>query len=155
MRIPVRKCLVLLLCAVLLTGLVSCALAQSVPCPEAHLTLTVPDSWKLVPLTPADDPDLCLSLKDKNISLSVYVVDAGGLLPDAFQVFTGDETESGTVTFGKKEMSFVAGNNDDGDYRIYTWLDRRNQVQFYFLITGHQKASRKTIEEIMKSLDFD
>ena len=83
------------------------------------------------------------------------MVDAGGLLPDAFQVFTGDETESGTVTFGKKEMSFVAGNNDDGDYRIYTWLDQRNQVQFYFLITGHLKASRKTIEEIMKSLDFD
>ena len=150
-----RKFPVLLLCAVLLCSLVSCAAAQSVPCPEAGLVLTVPDSWKVVPLSPSDDPDLRLLLEGKEISLSVYVADAGSLLPDAFQVFTGDETDSGTVVLGGREMTYVAGKNDDGDYRIYTWTDRRNQVQLWFVITARLKASRKTVDEIMNSLKFE
>ena len=150
-----RKVPVFFLCVLLLFGLVSGAAAQSVPCPEAGLTLTVPDSWKIVPLKSSDDPDLCLLLSGKGISLSVYVSDASNAFPDAFQVFTGDETDSGTVTLGGREMTYVAGKNDDGDYRIYTWIDRKSQVQFWFVVTSQQKTNKKTIDEIMKSLKFD
>ena len=104
-----RKVPAAFLCAVLLVCAVSGASAQVVSCPDAHLSMTVPDSWTVVPLYNSGDPDLCLLLQDENISLSVYVSDAGGLLPDAFEVFTGDETESGTVVFGGVEMTYVAG----------------------------------------------
>ena len=150
-----RKVLAAFLCVVLLLCAVSCASAQVVSCPEAHLSMTVPDSWTVVPLYGAGDPDLCLLLEDEGISLSVYVADAGGLLPDAFEVFTGDETESGTVVLSGVEMTYIAGKSSDGSYRIYTWLDRRNQVQFWFLITSNQKASRKTIDKIMNSIQFE
>ena len=150
-----RKVPAAFLCAVLLVCTVSCASAQVVSCPEAHLSMTVPDSWTVVPLSGSGDPDLCLLLQDDNISLSVYVSDAGGLLPDAFEVFTGDETESGTVVFGGVEMTYVAGQSSDGNYRIYTWTDRRNQVQFWFLVTANRNASRKTIDRVMNSLEFE
>ena len=150
-----RKVLAAFLCAVLLLCAVSAASAQVVSCPEAHLSMTVPDSWTVVPLYNSGDPDLCLLLQDEDISLSVYVSDAAGLLPYAFEVFTGDETESGTVVLGGVEMAYVAGKSSEGNYRIYTWVDRRSQVQFYFLITANQKASRKTIDRVMNSLDFE
>ena len=150
-----RKLRAALCCVLLLVCVFSCAFAQEIYCPEARLTLTVPDSWTSIPLRDNDDPDLCLLLESDDVTLSVYVADAGGLLPDAFEVFTGDETESGTVILGGKEMTYVVGKSSDGDYRIYTWLDRRNQVQFYFLVTAHLKNSRKTIDEIMDSLVFE
>ncbi len=150
-----RKLIAALLSVCLLFCAVSCASAQTVPCPQAHLILTVPDSWTIVPLLDTDDPDLCLLLEDRDMTLSVYVADAGGLLPDAFELFTGDETESGTVVLDGREMTYVAGKSEDGQYRIYTWLDRRNQVQMYFLVTANLKASRKVIDEIMKSLEFE
>lgn len=150
-----RKVLTAFLCVTLLACAVSFASAQVISCPEAHLSMTVPDSWTVVPLYGAGDPDLCLLLEDDDISLSVYVSDAGGLLPDSFEVFTGDETESGTVILSGVEMTYIAGKSSDGSYTIYTWLDRRNQVQFYFLVTANQKASRKTIDRIMNSLEFE
>ncbi len=150
-----RKLTAVLLCVLLLFCAVSCASAQTVSCPQAHLVLKVPDSWTVVPLLGAGDPDLCLLLEDRDMTLSVYVADAGGLLPDAFELFTGDETESGTVILGGREMTYVAGESDDGHYRIYTWLDRRNQVQMYFLVTANLKTSRKVIDEIMESLEFE
>ena len=52
-------------------------------------------------------------------------------------------------------MTCVAGESDEGSYRIYTWLDERDQVQFYFLITGGSKAGRGLIEDIMGSIQFD
>lgn len=143
------------LCFTLLICMVSCASAQVVSCPDARLKLSVPDSWVVVPLSDTDDPDLRLLLEDDGVSLSVYVADAGSLLPGVFDVFTGDETESGTVVLSGVEMDYVAGESRDGSYRIYTWLDRRNQVQFYFLVTAHQKKARETIDRIMDSLVFE
>ena len=131
-----RKWTVSLLCILLLCGSVSCSLAGPVACS-------------------ADDPDLYLLLEGDGISLSVYIADAGGLLPGAFQVFTGDETDSGTLTVQGVEISYVAGENSDGAYWIYTWTDRRSQVQMYFLITGRSKAARKVIDEIITTLEFD
>ena len=87
-----RRFLAFLLCVILLLGAVSCAWAQTVSCPEAHLVLTVPDSWKVLPLLGTDDPELRLLLDGKDLSLSVYVAENGGLAPDAFALFTGDET---------------------------------------------------------------
>ena len=150
-----RKCCVALLCVLILSALVSCSLAQTVPCPEARVTLTVPDTWTIIPLAGRADPDLCLLLESKDVSLSVYAADTGGLVPESFQVFTGDETEHFTVTVSGVEMTCVAGTNDEGEYRIYTWLDRRSQIQFWFLITGHPEASRRMIEEIMDTLIFE
>ena len=149
-----RKSVACLCCIVLLACTVSSACAQTVPCPEARVTLTVPDSWTPVPRTDQDDPDLCLLLEGKDLTLYVYVSDAGGFLPDAFQVFTGDETESSVVTLSGMEMTCVAGRSAEGDYRIYTWLDQRNQVQLYFLIYGQPKAALETILQIMDSIEF-
>ena len=53
------------------------------------------------------------------------------------------------------KMSYVRGEGSEGEYWIYTWLDRRNQVQMYFLVTGRQDAVRSVIEEIMNSLVFE
>ena len=142
-----------ILLIVLLVFSLSAAMAQRVECATGGFSVKLPDHF--VEEAVSGDPDLCLLLQDENISLSVYVSDAGGLLPDAFEVFTGDETESGTVVFGGVEMTYVAGQSSEGNYRIYTWLDRRNQVQFYFLITANRKASRKTIDSVMNSLEFE
>ena len=124
-----------LLCSFLAVCLVSGALAQSVSCPEAHLVLSVPDPWTVVPLSPADDPDLRLLL-------------------DSFEVWLGNETDSGTDMRSGKKMDYVAGTAVEGDYRIYTWLDQRNQVQLYFLIYGQPKAALETILQIMDSIEF-
>lgn len=142
-------------CVCLLVFLCPCALAQTVSCPEARVVLTVPDSWAMVPLTAADDPDLRLLLRGDDLILSLYVTDASGLPPEGFQVFTGTETESGTAVFSGMQMDYVAGSGYDGDYRIYTWLDQVSQVQFYFLIQGSPKQARTTIEEIMAALVFN
>lgn len=150
-----RKLTAALCCVLLLVCVLSCALAQTVPCPEAHLSLTVPDDWKIVPVSEKDDPGLCLLLENGDITLSVYIDDTGGLLPDSFQVFTGDDTESTLVNYGGVQMTCVAGESDEGSYRIYTWLDERDQVQFYFLITGSFRAGRSLIEDIMGSIQFD
>lgn len=150
-----RKISAALFCVILLCFFASCAAAQTVPCPQAHLTLTVPDDWRVVPLTGAEDPGLCLLLENGDITLSVYVDDTGGLLPDSFQILTGDDTESTLVSYGGVQMTCVAGTGAEGTYRIYTWLDERDQVQFYFLITGSSRASRSLIEDIMGSVRFD
>jgi hypothetical protein len=76
-------------------------------------------------------------------------------MPDAFEIFTGDETESGTVVLGGVEMAYIEGNSRDGSYTVYTWLDRTNQVQFYFLVTANRKASRKIIDSVMNSIRFE
>ena len=94
-----------------------------------------------------DDPGLCLLLRGDGLTLSVYVDDTGG-----FQVFTGDDTESSVVYCAGIEMTCVSGRSGEGDYRIYTWPDLRDQVQFYFLITGSSKSSRRVIENIMDSI---
>lgn len=150
-----RRIRCFLACILLLSCAVSFALAQDIPCPEAHLVLTVPDLWTAVPLTAADDPDLRLLLEGKDVSLAVYVTDVNGILPDSFQVYLGNETESGTDVWSGVQMDYVAGTGEDGDYRIYTWLDQRNQVQLYFLISGQPESAREIIDTIMDSLQFD
>ena len=149
-----RKRLSVLLCVFLFSCMVTGALAQSISCPEAHLVLTVPDDWNRGSLSGKDDPGLCLLVGNRDLTLSVYIDDTGGLLPDSFQVFTGDDTESFSVVLSGMQMTCVAGKSSEGNYRIYTWLDRRNQVQFYFLITGNTGASRSLIDEIMNSIEW-
>lgn len=150
-----RKKSVFFLCTLLLVCVVSAAAARTVYCPGARLTLTVPDDWQEVPLSGFEDPDLCLLLEGGDLSLSVYASEAGSLLPDAFQVFTGDETESFSVTLSGVEMTCVAGKAPEGDYRVYTWLDRSRQVQFWFLVTGPELPARSVIEGIMSTLVFN
>jgi len=149
-----RKFRLFLLCSFLAVCLVSCALAQSVSCPEAHLVLSVPDPWTVIPLSAADDPDLRLLLEGGDLTLAVYVTDVGGILPDSFEVLLGNETESGTDVRSGKKMDYVAGTAEEGDYRIYTWLDQRNQVQLYFLIYGQPQAALETIIGILDSIEF-
>ena len=143
------------LCMLLALCLSSCALAQTVSCPEAHLVLSVPDPWTVIPLTAADDPDLRLLLEGDGVTLALYVTDVNGVLPDSFQVYLGNETDSGTDLRSGKQMDYVAGTATEGDYRIYTWLDQRNQVQLYFLVSGRSDAASPVIDAIMDSIAFD
>lgn len=149
-----RKAFLFLLCLLPVISFSSVAMAQEIACPDAGLVLSVPDAWREVPLTGADDPELRLRLDGGAVSLYLYVSDSGDLLPDAFQVFLGDETESSVVTLSGRRMALVAGSGAEGDYRIYTWQDRRRQVQLYFLIVSRPDASRKTIDGIMDSIAF-
>ena len=150
-----RKNRLFRLCVLLAVCMVSCAAARSVSCPDAHLVLTVPDSWTVVSASSAGDPDLRLLLEGEDVSLAVYVTDVNGVLPDSFQIWLGNETESGTDVRSGVRMDYVAGSGSDGDYWIYTWLDRRNQVQLYFLVSGRPQAARKVIDAILDSLAFD
>ena len=107
----------------------------------------------MIPLSEADDPGLRLFLASEDVTLSVYVDDIGeesGM--DIFEVFTGDETQSGTMTVAGVDMDYVFGSGEDGDYRIYSWLDRSSQVQLYFLVNAHPGASSGVIDEIINSL---
>jgi hypothetical protein len=89
------------------------------------------------------------------MNLSVYIDSADGLLQDSFQVLTGDDRESTEVSYAGVRMTCVAGESEEGAYRIYTWLDESSQVQFYFLITGTPRSARGLIEDIMGSIVFD
>lgn len=150
-----RKKLSAVLLVLLLLCLAPGALAQTVPCPRAHLSLTVPEDWVLVPLDGTEDPGLCLLLENGDMNLSVYIDSADGLLQDSFQVLTGDDRESTEVSYAGVRMTCVSGESEEGAYRIYTWLDESSQVQFYFLITGTPRSARGLIEDIMGSIVFD
>ena len=131
------------------------ASAQTVSCPEAGMTLEVPDSYLLLPGSP-DEPELVLHMADQSMDLAVYVSFVGrNAGNDLFQILTGDELDYGSVQIGGVDMLYVRGRDDDGDYQMYSWLMDSDNVSVYFLWRGDEKKALRAVDDIMNSIVFD
>ena len=141
-----------LLLVLLLVFSLSAALAQRVECPVGGFSVTLPDHFVEVPVSPGSD--LCFYWHGNKLTVQSYAIYQGEVT-ETFEVLTGNETDSGTDLRSGKQMDYVAGTATEGDYRIYTWLDQRNQVQLYFLVSGRSDAASPVIDAIMDSIAFD
>ena len=104
---------------ILLVLLVCClsfspALAQRKPCPVGGFSLDLPDSFTEQPLS-GEAPDLCFYWKSDRLSIQAYVLYLGEVAgSDLFQVLTGSETDSGTVSLGGVNMLYASGVDAGG-----------------------------------------
>ncbi len=154
-----KKFLSILLCGLLflaLPGGLSCALAVEVACPAGGFSLELPDDFREQPLSPREDPELCLYWQGDKITLVAYATYLGEVAgSDLFQVLTGDETESGMVVIGGMSMLYAAGTEGKDAWRTYSWMDRGNNVTLTFSYPKKDKNSKRTVEDIMQTIAFD
>jgi len=142
-----------LLCLLLLALPVLALASQSYTCPEAGLTLTLPDDFELITLTQEDDPDLCLLLESKKMSVSVYVSFVGSAVTDPQSwLLTGDETDTGTRKIAGKKVDYVSGNADGTSYYTCFWLYQGSGASLDFRWTG--KQGKKILKEILSSIEW-
>ena len=127
-------------------------LAQTVNCPSAGFSLTIPDTFIEIPHLPMDDPNLVLRYTDNAMDLAVYVSYAGSGSP--FMVLTGNEVECATVNVSGTEMAYARGFDEYGPYATYSWNRDRNAVTLCFVWTGSDEAALSLISEIMSSISF-
>ena len=158
-----EACVVKKLSAFLLSLLLllcfTAARAQSFPCAAAGIVLDLPDSFTERPVSPGDDPDLVLKLRGRGMTVLGYVSYIGNMEADAylFQLFTGDETDSGEVVRGGVRMLYAMGVDSNGAYVMYTWIDpadSRKNVTLYFYYSENDPSSLTVAEEAMDSLVF-
>ena len=151
-----RKVPAAFLCAVLLVCAVSGASAQVVSCPEAHLSMTVPDSWTVVPLYNSGDPDLCFYWHGNKLTVQAYASYQGEVAgSDMFEVLTGSEIDSGYVNINGMNMLY-SRTEEYGDVIIsYTWMDRGNSVTMEFTYSAEESSVLKTVNSIINSIQFD
>lgn len=145
---------------ILLVLLVCClsfspALAQRKPCPVGGFSLDLPDSFTEQPLS-GEAPDLCFYWKSDRLSIQAYVLYLGEVAgSDLFQVLTGSETDSGTASWGGVNMLYASGVDAGGAYRLYSWMDRGNNVTLYFYYTEGDASAPGIINDIMGTISFD
>ena len=133
----------------------SIALAQRVECPVGGFSVTMPDHFAEQPLD-AGAPDLCFYWKGKKLTVQAYVTEMGEYsFSDLFQVMTGNETESMSVTVNRMNMYYCAGTDSGGAYVMYSWADRGNYVAMYFYYPENDPTVLKTVDSIMNSIAFD
>ena len=153
MRHILKKCLIVL-CAAWLGLPVLAAAEQSVSCPEAGILLAVPDSFTLAPL-PEEDPDLCLLLESRKMTVWLYVTFVGNVSSDSLpQVLTGDETDMGVRLLSGREVQYIAGTGEDFSYYTCCWMNGRDGVTLDFHYTGKTSKAMPVIEEILASLEW-
>lgn len=147
----IRRSSALLLAALLVLSL-SSALAQDAFCETGGFTLTLPDSFSMIPPQPADDPELCFNWRSGNITLQGYAVPMGkkAKLKDLFQVLSEDVTDYGTLTINRQDMLYARGKDDYGSYYQYSWLHNGTRIDLYFYYEG--KDAILTIDDIIHSL---
>lgn len=134
---------------------VSAAPAERVLCPVGGFSLDLPDSFVEQPLS-GDVPDLCFYWKSDRLSIQAYVLYLGEVAgSDLFQVLTGMETDSGTCVRGGVNMIYASGVDADGAYRLYSWMDRGNNVALYFYFMEGDASAPDLIEDIMGTISFD
>ena len=127
-------------------------LAQTVECPSAGISLTLPDRFYEIPHLPMDDPNLVLRYTDNAIDLAIYVSYAGS--GSSFTVLTGNETEYGPVTINGMNMQYARGRDEYGPYATYSWTNAQNAVTLSFVWTGDDEAALSVISDIMYSITF-
>lgn len=127
-------------------------LAQTVDCPSAGFTLTIPDTFNEIPHLPMDDQNLVLRYSDGTVDLAVYVSYAGANSP--FMVLTGDEIEYGPVVINGMDMQYARGKDEYGPYATYSWLRAQDAVTLCFVWSGKDDAALALIDDIMSSIIF-
>ncbi len=127
--------------------------AQTVSCPDAGVTLTIPDSFNEIPHLPMDDRNLVLRYSDGSVDLAVYVSFAGSYNP--FMILTGDETDFGSVTINGMDMQYVRGNDGYSPYITYSWMRADNAVTLCFVWSGSDDTALRLINDIIYSAVFD
>ena len=133
----------------------SAAPAERVPCPVGGFSLDLPDSFVAQPLS-ADVPDLCFYWKSDRLSILAYALYLGEVAgSDLFQVLTGTETDSGTCVRAGVNMIYASGVDAGGAYRLYSWMDRGNNVALYFYFAEGDVSAPAVIDEIMGTISFD
>ena len=128
-------------------------LAQTVNCPSAGFSLTIPDTFIEIPHLPMDDPNLVLRYTDNAMDLAVYVSYAGSGSP--FMVLTGNEVECATVNVSGTEMAYARGFDEYGPYATYSWMRAQDAVTLYFVWSGSDDAALRVINDIMYSITFN
>ena len=148
-----RVCMlaVLLVCCLAFSS----ALAQRRACPVGGFSLDLPDSFAEQAL-PAGVPDLCFYWKSDSLSIQAYVIYEGEVAgSDLFHVLTGTESDSGTTRIAGMNMLFASGVDSGGAYRMFSWMDRGNNVTLYFYFPEGDSSAPGIIEGIMSSISFD
>lgn len=146
---------VVVLALFLCFSVLSPALAQTVSCPVGGFSLELPDSLTEQPLS-AEDPDLCLRWEGGGLSVQAYASYLGEVAgSDLFQILDGTETESGTVSFGGMNMIFASGTDFSVAYRMYSWMDRGNNVILYFYYPEGDTSGPAAAEAVMETISFD
>ncbi len=149
-----RRMLILLVLLVCCLSF-STALAGRKPCPVGGFSLNLPDSFTEQPLS-GEAPDLCFYWKSDKLSIQAYVLYLGEVAgSDLFQVLTGSETESGTVSLAGVNMLYASGVDALGAYRLYSWMDRGNNVTLYFYYKEGDASAPGIINDIMGTISFD
>ena len=127
-------------------------LAQTVSCPSAGFTLTLPDSFYEIPRSSGDDRNLVLQDSDGSVDLAVYVSFAGS--GNSFMVLTGDETEFGPVVINGMNMQYARGFDGYSSYATYSWMRSQDAVTLYFVWSGSDDTAMRLINEVMYSIAF-
>ena len=127
--------------------------AQTVSCPQAGFSLTLPDSFYEIPRSPVDDRNLVLQYSDGSLDLAVYVAFAGANNP--FMILTGTETEFGPVTINGMSMQYARGFDEYGPYATYSWMRAQDAVTLYFVWSGSDDTALRLISEIMNTIVFN
>ncbi len=151
-----RRCLAAALALLVLAVPVFASAAQVASTPVGGFSLTLPDRFAPQSYSQDEAPDLCFFWRDNSISIQAYAVYLGEVAgSDLFQVLTGSETDSGLITLNGMPMLYAAGSDLNGNYFMYSWMDRGNNVTLYFYYPEGDRSARETIENIMASILFD
>ncbi len=145
-----------LIASLLFLSCLFCAIsgfAQTVECPSAGITLTLPDRFYEIAHLPMDDPNLVLRYTDNEIDLAVYVSYAGS--GSSFMILTGNEVEYGPVTINGMNMQYARGIDEFGPYATYSWMHAQDNVTLSFVWTGDDAAALSVIDDIMNSITFN
>jgi len=146
----VKKYVALLLASLLLFAAIP-ALAQEVSCPAGGFTLTLPDSFSAVSPLPQDQ-DLVFAWQGGGISVQGYATAMSGKVRfnDLYQILTGQETESGSLTIRGVDMLYARGSDQRGPYSLYIWMHKNVRVELYFYYQS--RSDLLDIDEMIHSL---
>ena len=132
----------------------SSALAQRISCPDGGFTVTLPDHF--VAESTGGDPELCFYWHGSKLTVQAYASPLGEVAgSDLFQVLTGSETESGTVSVNGMNMLYTRAEDSSEISICYSWMDRGNNVTLYFFYSASDPSVQKTVDSIISSIAFD
>lgn len=143
-----------LLAALMLVPALPARADQPVSCPEAGLSMVLPDSFEPIAFSPEEDPDLRQFWRSGSLDMTVYVSWVGPTvhLDDLLQVLTGNEDEYGTVLLDGQEALYAAGTDGSEAYRMYTWIYQNSSVTLWFCWDPENRRAEQVIDDITSTL---
>ena len=151
-----RKCAVFLLVLFLFCLPVCSHAAERVECPSAGFSFLLPDRFTVTDLSDSEDPDLCMMVESKNMSVYVFVSYVGKIDPDSIPfVLTGDETDMGGRRIAGRKVQYIAGSSDGASYYSCFWVKGKDGVTLDFIYTGKSSKAMPVIERILDSIEWN